>query len=119
MKDISVIIPLYKGNKYVSYWIEKVQKNIECLKENDIFLECELLFVNDYPDQEIQIKGTDKLSYCVKLFDEKCNRGIHGARVFGLEKSEGAFVVFLDQDDYITDDYLYQQHHHLQLQSTP
>lgn len=67
--DISIIIPLYKGQKYCERLLKMVEKN--CLY-NNLFQECqvEVIFVNDYPDEKIVIE--DKYTcFEVKLISHK------------------------------------------------
>lgn len=105
MIDISVIIPIYKGKKYITYWLDILSENFRRL-EKKYNVECELIFINDYPDEKIELLYNKKNLYIYNL--EK-NRGIQGARVFGYYKAVGNYVVFLDQDDKISEDYLLSQ----------
>ena len=105
--DISIIIPIYRGQQYIQYWFDKIDKNAIYL--NSLQLQCELVMVNDFPDKDIIIENLDVYNFNLKIFNLKYNYGIHGARVYGLEHSEGDWVVFLDQDDRIADDYIVKQ----------
>ena len=79
-KTVSVIIPIYKGERYIPYWLDILSKNVEKLEGN----EAEVLFINDYPAEELQ-QITSSLDFCAKVYNTNINRGIHGARVYGLE----------------------------------
>ena len=46
--DVSVIIPIYKGNGYIESLLNKIEKNYQESQK-----EIEVIFVNDYPDEEI------------------------------------------------------------------
>ena len=105
--DISVIIPIYKGSQYIPYWIDKVRKNIIHL--NALHLECELILVNDFPEEPFNAKDFFDVEFNLKVLNSEKNQGIHGARVYGLEHAQGDWIVFLDQDDWIEDDYLVKQ----------
>ena len=105
--DISIIIPIYKGQQFIPYWIRKIEKNAVYL--NSLHLRCELILVNDFPEEEISAENLQTYGLSMKVLNSKENRGIHGARTYGLEHAEGEWVVFLDQDDWITDDYLLKQ----------
>jgi len=50
--DVSVIIPIYKGNGYIESLLNKIEKNYQESQK-----EIEVIFVNDYPDEEIIING--------------------------------------------------------------
>ena len=68
-------------------------------------LQCEAIIVNDYPKENLEIQEQKNIS----VYNLKKNKGIHGARVFGYLKARGTYVVFLDQDDKISEDYLVNQ----------
>jgi len=105
--DISIIVPIYKGQKYIPYWLNVVEKN--AIHLNALQVQCELILVNDFPEEKIAVKEQNDHGFILKVLNLCENRGIHGARVYGLEHAEGDWVVFLDQDDKITDDYLVKQ----------
>lgn len=112
---VSVIIPLYKGKKYVSDLVEQIERNSCMLKCDDHYAKIELIFVNDYPQEKIvleQIKG-GSIS-CIQCISLAYNLGVHGARVEGLKYSKGKYILFLDQDDYIEDCYLQRQLEYIQ-----
>ncbi len=105
--DISIIIPLYKGQKYCERLLKMVEKN--CLY-NNLFQECqvEVIFVNDYPDEKIVIE--DKYTcFEVKLISHKKNLGIQASRKDGLLHSNAQYIIMLDQDDFLTENCLYSQ----------
>ncbi len=104
--DVSIIIPLYKGQKYIEPLLQTIQKNKELSKK-----ELEVIFVNDYPDDIIQINHDD---LNIHLCHNEKNVGIHQSRVHGLKKAKGQYILFLDQDDKITDDFIKSQLEHIQ-----
>lgn len=108
-KDISVIIPFYRGNKYITNWIKLLADNFSNY-ETKCHGTCEAVLVNDCPEENIEL-GDVKAD--ISLYQVPENLGIHGARVFGLSKARGDYVVFLDQDDRISEDYLVSQKLHL------
>ena len=105
--DISIIVPIYKGQKYIPYWLDIVEKNASYLET--LQLSCELILVNDYPGEKIEVNHSNDQNFILKVLNSNVNRGIHGARVYGLEHAEGYWVVFVDQDDKIADDYMLKQ----------
>ncbi|GFI51646.1 hypothetical protein IMSAGC020_02861 [Lachnospiraceae bacterium] len=105
MVDISIIIPLYKGRKYLTYWVEMLSENLKKFQK-EYKSHCEAIFVNDYPEEKVELPDCE---LDIRIYNLKENRGIHGARVFGYHKAKGAYVVFLDQDDKITKDYFVSQ----------
>lgn len=105
--DISIVIPIYKGSGYIPYWIDKVSKNASYLSE--LNLKCELILANDFPEEPLIATDYTTDGFHLEVLNSGKNQGIHGARVYGLEHAQGEWIVFLDQDDWITDDYLVKQ----------
>ena len=48
--DVSVIIPIYKGNGYIESLLSKIDKNYQLCQKK-----IEVIFVNDYPDEESMV----------------------------------------------------------------
>ena len=105
--DISIIIPLYKGQKYCERLLKMIEKN--CLY-NNLFRECqiEVILVNDYPDEQVLLEDNDCF-FDIKLIIHKENMGIQASRRDGIVYSKGQYIIMLDQDDFITENYLYSQ----------
>ena len=87
--------------------MDKIEKNAIYL--DSLHIQCELILVNDFPEKDIIIKDLNVYKFKLKIFNLRQNCGIHSARVYGLEHSEGDWIVFLDQDDGIADDYIVKQ----------
>lgn len=90
---ISVIVPVYKVEKYI-------EKCIQSLLDQT-YTNFEALIVDDgSPDQSIAIAkkliGNDSRF----IFLEKENGGLSSARNMGLDYATGDYVAFLDSDDY-------------------
>lgn len=89
---ISVIVPVYKAEKYIEECINSVL--------SQTYQNFELILINDgSPDTSGQI--CDKYA---KQFDNikayhKPNGGVSSARNMGIEKSSGEWILFLDADD--------------------
>lgn len=100
---ISVVVPLYYGNRYVKKIIAQIEKAKGCLE-----CEMELVFVNDSPEAPIESEcHSDVLK--ILCYEMKEHKGIHGARVEGVKRCHGEFVLFLDQDDEISERYFISQ----------
>lgn len=108
MEKVSVIVPIYRGKRYIDGMIAQMERCTEA-GHGGFFLE--LLFVNDDPREPIGMVSSDVIT--VKVLETDENRGIHGARVRGLEVCTGDFVLFLDQDDRIDADYFSSQLAHI------
>ena len=101
--DVSIIIPVYKVEKYITRCIQSIM-NQSC---KNIQIEC--IIIDDCtPDASIDIvngvlsgyKGDVKF---IILRHEK-NSGLSAARNTGIKASTGRYLMFVDSDDYITDD---------------
>lgn len=105
---ISVIVPLYNGKRYIGTITGSLARNKEALQngsEDEVSID--LVFVNDSPDDQISIKKIEGLNS--RVVCHEMNEGIHRSRVDGLEVATGDYIVFLDQDDTVSDDYLLSQ----------
>ncbi|MBE1444718.1 glycosyltransferase [Paenibacillus sp. OAS669] len=94
---VSVIVPVYNAEKYVASCIESLL--------NQTLQECEFIFVNDgSKDQSGQvIEEYRKKDSRIKLI-QQTNQGVSAARNAGLQAAAGAFVGFVDADDYVDKD---------------
>ena len=101
---VSIIVPLFYGKKYLDVILNQVEQCVQNAKG----IKVELVLYNDSPAEKISICET-VYSYKIKVFNSAVNHGIHGARVHGLEKAEGEYILFLDQDDKIVPAYLEKQ----------
>ncbi len=106
--SVSVVVPLYKGKRYIKCILVMIQQNVKELKKEGIQWKVELIFVNDYPKERIQEIREDYGFNCRILNNER-NVGIHRSRVRGIRESRGEYILMLDQDDEITQNYLVSQ----------
>ncbi|AZB01068.1 glycosyltransferase family 2 protein [Chryseobacterium joostei] len=92
---ISVIIPVYNAEKFVS------QAVLSALQFDEVH---EVILIEDKsPDQALQVCEQLAEQYDrVKLYQhpDKGNHGAGPTRNLGIEKSTGDFISFLDADDY-------------------
>ncbi len=107
---ISVIIPYYHGKKYIPQLLHMMKVNAFTL-EAECKTGLEVLFVNDSPEEEIVING--EYPFAFSILTNPQNSGIHASRVHGLKASKGEYVLFLDQDDQITNRCLVSQLSHI------
>lgn len=101
---VNLIVPLYYGKKYLSRIMEMYRANKMYLKKCFPEMELQLVLVNDSPDESIQIEENG-----VKVIINCNNEGIHASRVIGFLGTAGKYVLFLDQDDIISDLYVAKQ----------
>lgn len=113
VSEISIIVPIYHGKKYIENIIRQIQA---CAGHGEGKYTLELLFINDDLDECLGsiCLGSDPKHIKIKAIETDRNRGIHGARVRGLAYCTGDFVLFLDQDDHIREEYLSSQLAHLE-----
>nr|WP_315030696.1 glycosyltransferase family 2 protein [uncultured Chryseobacterium sp.] len=92
---ISVIIPVYNAEKYVSQAVESA------LQFDDVY---EVILIEDKsPDNAIEVCKQLSEKYEKVQFYQHPDKGNHGAgpsRNLGIVKSTGDFIAFLDADDY-------------------
>ena len=95
MKKLSVIIPVYNGEKTLKKCMDSVLKQ----KDEDI----EIVLINDgstdMSDKIIQAykeKNPKIISYY-----KKKNTGVADTRNYGIKKAKGQYILFLDADDYL------------------
>ena len=99
MPEISVIMPVYNGAQWLSEAIDSV------LQQS--FNDFELICVNDSStdnSEEILI-GYSKKDKRVKYFTKQ-NEGSGAALNYGIKKSSGQYLCFIDQDDKYAPNYL-------------
>ncbi len=98
-KKISVIIPVYNAEN-------KFQKLLNSLKNQTIFNNLEIIFVNDgSSDNSLSILQAYWKKYDNVKIINKENGGVSSARNLGIENSTSDYITFIDADDYIDDDY--------------
>lgn len=99
---LSIIIPVYKVEKYVRQTILSIIN-----QEHALFNQTEVIIVNDgTPDKSIEvIKDLIDGHPNITLIEQK-NQGLSIARNNGLAVAKGEYVWFVDSDDWIADNAL-------------
>lgn len=94
MPTVSVIVPVYKVEKYLPRCLESVLVQT--------FTDFELICINDgSPDSCLQIlESYAQRDKRIKVFSQE-NQGLSMARNNGLKQASGQYIYFLDSDDYI------------------
>ena len=99
--NISVIIPVYNGEKYIKRCIESIKKQT--------FYNWEVILVDDgskdktgeicdkYAGEDIRIKVI-----------HKSNEGVSIARNVGINNATGDYITFIDSDDWIDSDFFFK-----------
>ena len=96
---ISIVLPIYNVEKYLSNCIESV-------------------LIQTYKNLEVILVDDGATDSCGKICDEyakkddrivvyhKENGGLSDARNYGLERCKGEYITFIDSDDYVDSDYV-------------
>ncbi|MFI3805992.1 glycosyltransferase family 2 protein [Vagococcus fluvialis] len=105
--EISVIIPVYNEENNIEKLIQKL--------EHQTFKNFEIVIVNDGSKDNTEIKI---LQQCEKFsnirYYKNLNSGVGFSRNYGVKKSKGRFVTFLDADDYYDDRFLELMYNNIQ-----
>ncbi|MCM1425833.1 MAG: glycosyltransferase [Eubacterium sp.] len=86
----------------------------------NLYQECslEVIFVNDFPQEHIALEEKDTL-FVTRLITHERNKGIHAARVTGIENAKGKYIILFDQDDLAKDNWIYSQWHKIEETKLP
>ncbi len=100
---ISVIIPVYNTEKYLSTCIESVIKQS--------YKNIEIIIVNDgSTDSSSTLCEKFLVDSRVTLYHNR-NIGLSKTRQYGIEHCHGKYFVTIDSDDYIHEDYIKELYH--------
>lgn len=95
---ISVIIPIYNVEKYVTKCINSVLRQT--------YKKLEIILVNDGSTDNCGMicdKYKEKYPSLIKVIHQE-NRGLSEARNAGLEIANGKYITFIDSDDWVSPD---------------
>ncbi|WP_413854281.1 glycosyltransferase family 2 protein [Candidatus Ruminimicrobium bovinum] len=99
MPKISVIVPVYNVEKYLSQCLDSILnqtfKDFECICVNDGSTDNSLSVLQEYVNKDNRIK----------IINQE-NRGLPGARNSALKIINGKYITFIDSDDFVSSDYL-------------
>ncbi len=96
---ISIVIPFYNGERYLSECVNSVL--------NQDYSNIEIILVDDgSKDNSGSIADSfSKSDHRVKVLHKE-NSGVSMARNSGIELSQGEYICFIDVDDYVSKDYI-------------
>ena len=99
MPLVSIIMPVYNAEKYLASSIDSVlaqtARDFELLLVNDGSKDSSLAICRDYEQRDSRVRVLDKP-----------NGGVSSARNLGLDEAKGEWVMFIDSDDWLTEDAL-------------
>ncbi len=95
---LSIIIPVYNVEKYISECLDsilsQIVSNVEIICIEDGSTDNSIKILNEYKDRYPSIH----------IVKHESNRGLSAARNTGLQYAKGEYVWFVDSDDYIKSD---------------
>lgn len=96
---ISIIVPVYNCEKYVSrcldHLLSQTYQDFEIICINDGSKDNSLGILKEYSHKDNRIIVLDQE-----------NKGIARTRNIGIQKASGNYIMFVDNDDYMDNDYL-------------
>ena len=96
---ISIIVPIYNVENYLRQCLDSIMnqtyQNFECLLINDGSPDNSADICREYVSKDSRFR-----------YFEKENGGASSARNLGIECSGGAYITFIDADDWVDSDYL-------------
>lgn len=94
---LSIIIPVYNGEKYIKECLNSITKNSNI--EN-----YEIIIINDGSnDNTYKIINTYK-KYNVKIYNNT-NHGVSYSRNYGIQHASGKYIMFVDSDDKLKENW--------------
>lgn len=95
---LSIVIPVYNGEKYLKETLESIRKSS--------YEDFEVILIDDGSrDRSLDIcRRFCKIDSRFQYIKQE-NKGIAEARNEGMMKAKGNFICFCDQDDYVEGDF--------------
>ena len=95
--DVSIIIPVYNAEDYLSECVESI------LKQKYDISKIEILLIDDgSTDNSLKICKNYKKKYNNIVLIEQPNSGVSKARNSGISKATGKYIMLLDSDDTLS-----------------
>lgn len=100
--DVSIIIPVYNVENFLEQCIDSALQQKNCNLEIIIIDDCST-------DNSFAIakKYAEKFSQ-IKLIQQKENKKVGAARNLGIENAKGKYILFIDSDDYLKPNSIYE-----------
>lgn len=99
MVRFSILVPVYNGEKYINECIDSIL--------NQTYENFELIIVDDgsTDNSGVICDSYAKKDERIRVFHQE-NKGLYMTRIVLAEKISGEYGVFVDADDYVTEDWL-------------
>lgn len=98
---VSIIVPIYNTEKFLKRCIDSIigqtYKNIEIILIDDGSQDASMNICKEYQYKDNRI-----------IVLSQQNSGVSAARNFGITKSTGKYISFVDSDDYLTKNCIYE-----------
>ena len=102
-KLVSIVVPIYNVEKYlkrcVNSLLNQTYKNIEIILVDDGSTDSSGAICDQYKPKDNRI-----------VVVHKSNGGLSDARNTGIDMARGEYIAFVDSDDYIHEDYIYNMY---------
>ena len=96
---ISIVVPIYNVENYLRMCLDSI--------ENQTYSNIEVLLINDgSPDSSGEICQEYVARDSRFRYFEKENGGLSDARNYGIERSNGKYLTFIDSDDWVEPTYI-------------
>lgn len=96
---VSIIVPAYNVSNYIGQCISSIQNqsynNIEIIVINDGSTDSTLNIINNIAEQDSRV-----------IVINRPNKGVSSVRNVGVEYSSGEWIVFVDGDDYLANNFI-------------
>lgn len=103
-EKISVVVPVFNAGKYLKKCIESILSqsyaNIELILVNDCSTDMSLQLCEQYARKDNR----------VQVINKPQNAGVELARIDGIKKASGAYIGFVDADDFLAPNALQHLH---------
>ena len=104
MEKISIIIPLYNAENYISKCLDSIinqtYKNFEIIIINDKSKDDSWEVLNHYVSENLNIN--------FKIVNNEVNLGLSKTRNKGMDLATGDYIFFMDNDDTLVDNFSLQ-----------
>lgn len=105
-ESVSIIVPTYNNAKYIERCVDSLLKQT--------FSNIEIIIVDDGSTDDTEKILKDKINkYSNIKYYKNSNHGVSYSRNYGLDKATGKYIVFVDGDDWLPNDYIYNCHNFL------
>lgn len=103
MKKISIIVPVYNGEQRILKCLDSIMAQT--------YGDIEIIILNDGSnDSSDEIIRTNMERFRnmgrTVIYEYHNNQGVAKTRNYGIKIATGDYITFVDQDDYLTDDYM-------------